>query len=154
MLAVIYDLRPMGRLDMIRNLTLACVLLAAFASGASAKNYKLNVSLDGFCNIFSLTTSGASVWGSRTGCGYTNVEGGTVAKVSLDSKGAYIIANDSTDLAEVFTWYFTPPAKRTGTGKWVLYYSDGTQQYEALSGTYSPTPLGAARGGPDATKLH
>jgi len=138
---------------MIRNISLACAVLAAFASCASAKSYKLDVALDGFCNTFSLTASGASVWGTRSGCGYTNLEGGTVAKVALDSHGTYIIANDSTDLAEVFTWYFTPPAKHTGTGAFVLYYSDGTQQYEAISGTYSPEQGGAARSGPDVTKL-
>jgi len=139
---------------MFKNLSLACAILALGAAGASAKNYVLNIGLDGFCNTFSLTTSGASVWGTRSGCGYTDVEGGTVAKVALDSQGTYIVANDSNDLAEVFTWYFTPPAKKSGAGKFVLYYSDGSQQYEALSGTYSPTQSGATRGGPDATKPH
>jgi hypothetical protein len=139
---------------MLKTLSIACVFLAIGASGVAAKNYRLNITLDGFCNTFSLTTSGASVWGTRSGCGYTDVDGGSVAKVKLDSSGTYIVASDSNDLAEVFTWYFTPPAKKTGTGKFEMYYSDGAQQYEALSGTYSPTQSGAAHGGPDATKQH
>lgn len=139
---------------MFKSLSIACVFLAIGAFDASAKTYRLNVTLDGFCNTFSLTASNASVWGTRSGCGYTDVDGGTVGKVALDSHGTYIIANDSNDLAEVFTWYFTQPDKKTGTGKFVLYYSDGSQQYEALSGTYSPTQSGATLGGPDATQRH
>ena len=139
---------------MLKKLSIAFLFLAIGSADAAPKNYRLTVSLDGFCNTFSLATSGASVWGTRSGCGYTDVEGGTVAKVALDSQGTYIVANDSNDLAEVFTWYFTPPAKKTGTGKFELYFSDGTQQYEALSGTYSPTQSGAAHDGPDATRQH
>jgi hypothetical protein len=134
---------------MIKKIALAAALLAASTLTASAKDYSLNVTLDGFCNTFSLTTSGITVWGNRSGCGYTNLSGGTVGKAG----GKYIIANDSTDLAEVFTWYFTPP-NRHGKGSFTLYYSDGTSQTELNSGTYAPTPQGgAARNAPDVTKL-
>ena len=132
---------------MLKKIALATALLAASTLTASAKDYSLNVTLDGFCNTFSLTTSGITVWGNRSGCGYTNLSGGTVGKAG----GKYIIANDSTDLGEVFTWYFTPP--KHNKGSWTLYYSDGTSQTEFNSGTYAPTAKGGTRNAPDVTKL-
>jgi hypothetical protein len=133
---------------MMKTIALAAAVLAASTLTASAKDYNLNITLDGFCNTFSLTTSGIAVWGNRSGCDYTNISGGTVAKVS---KSNYIIANDSTDLAEIFTWYFTPP--KHGKGTWYLYYSDGTSQSELNSGTYSPTTEGGERSKLDVTKF-
>jgi hypothetical protein len=132
---------------MVKKIALAAALLAASTLTASAKDYSLNITLDGFCNTFNLTTSGITVWGNRSGCGYTNLSGGTVGKVG----GKYIIANDSTDLAEVFTWYFTPP--KHGTGSWTLYESNGTSQVVINAGTYAPTPKGGTRNAPDVTKL-
>jgi hypothetical protein len=132
---------------MMKKITLAAALLAASTLTASAKDYNLNVTLDGFCNTFSLTTSGFMVWGNRSGCGYTNLSGGTVGKVGP----TFIIANDSTDLGEIFTWYFSPPKHKKGT--WSLYESNGTSQTEVNSGTYAPTAKGEARSKLDVTKF-
>ena len=118
---------------MIKHIFLGAALAVAAAGTASAQNF--NVALDGYCNTFSLNVTGFQVYGTRGGCGYTVIDGGTVAKVSGKN---YYISNDTNDQAEIFTWYFTPPKKKTGAGNWYLYYTDGTQQYELNSGTYSP----------------
>ena len=116
---------------MLKITLIAAALVAAGVSGAVAKPF--NVALDGYCNTFALTITKTSIAGTRGGCGYTDIDGGTVASVK---KKPYYITNDTNDSAEIFTWLFSPP--KQGTGTWTLYESDGTTQSLVNSGTYSP----------------
>jgi hypothetical protein len=133
---------------MIRKIALAAALCVAGSATAQATTY--NIALDGFCNTFTLYVNGFEVSGTRGGCGYTDIDGGSVGKVG----SKYIISNDTNDSAEIFTWYFTPP--KHNAGSWYLYESTGgTSQTEVNSGTYTSTKSGAAAGvrnaGKDAT---
>ncbi|HTZ71207.1 MAG TPA: hypothetical protein VMB71_11205 [Acetobacteraceae bacterium] len=116
---------------MLRTTLLAACLTLAGGSAAFASSF--NVSLDGFCNTFALTVSGFEVYGSRSGCGYTVIDGGTVGKVG----SKYTISNDTNDQAEIFTWYFTKA--KHGAGNWYLYESTASSQSEINSGTYTVT---------------
>src|SRR5215467_837344 len=111
---------------MIRKSILAAALTLAGLGAAQASTY--NISLDGFCNTFALTTSAWQVWGVRSGCGYDVNDGGVFAKFA----GAkFITPSDSNATFNgdtgLFTWIFSKPT-RAGTGTWFLYYSNGTSQ--------------------------
>jgi hypothetical protein len=58
---------------MIKKIALSTALFLALMATAEAKSF--NVSLDGFCNTFALTYQGTSVYGTRSGCGYTVIDG-------------------------------------------------------------------------------
>jgi hypothetical protein len=135
--------------DHMKRFALATVVVLACAAGATgASAGKLKLSLDGYCNTFDLHTDGILIYGSRSGCGYTDIDGGTVAKVHGVQ---YDITNDTNDSAEIFTWYFTPP--KSGAQDWYLYEATATGSSELASGTYTLTSGGAARQpGPDVVK--
>jgi len=134
---------------MIRQLAMTAVLGLA-AAGAHAAT-TLDVSLDGYCNTFTLTQQGYNVWGTRQGCGYTVIDGGVVAKVNGVQR---ILSYDTNDQTTIYTWAFTPP-DANGAGYWRLYGSDGSVQELYLEGTYSSTAPEEARAlsrpGKDAT---
>jgi hypothetical protein len=120
---------------MIKKLALAAAVFVAtlcISLPASAQNGTINISLDGFCNTFSLTTTGVFIAGTRSGCGYTVIDGGAAVRVG---SVLYHLTGDTNDGSELFTWYFTQPIK--GHGNWYLYTSDGTTDTETNSGTYS-----------------
>jgi hypothetical protein len=121
---------------MLRTLALAAGLSLAGISGAFAQSF--NVSLNGFCNTFTLTVSGFEIYGTRQGCGYTDIDGGSVGKVSGH---LYYVDQDTNDSQEIFVWFFTKP-KKAGTGDWYLYESTGSAYTFVNSGTYSPTTPG------------
>jgi len=117
-----------------KNIAVATVLFFGLLCAASAHATTFNVSLDGYCNTFALTISSWEIYGTRSGCGYTVIDGGAVANVAGK---AYYLTNDSNDLAEQFSWYFTKPKKKAG--KWYLYESTGSGFSLINSGTYTQT---------------
>jgi hypothetical protein len=131
---------------MIRKLASIAALGLAASFGAHATD----IALDGYCNTFSLNTSGAQVYGTRSGCGYTVIDGGAVAKVG---NARQVVTSDTNDQAEIFTWYFSLPSG--GAGTWQLYWTDGTQSVLFNSGTYTVTTASTThqlqRGGVDVT---
>ena len=136
---------------MWKRFGLAAALCVCGSFGAQATNY--NISLDGYCNTFSLTRSTWQVYGTRSGCGYTVIDGGVTTHIS----GTFYLApSDSNDSYNgdtgQFTWLFTRPSG--GSGYWYLYYSDGSSQVYYSSGTYTATAPGAKHPGPDITMRH
>lgn len=130
---------------MINKSAFAALALASSLGAAHAGT--LNVALDGYCNTFALQTSGITVAGTRSGCGYTVIDGGSVAKAGGIK---YTITNDTNDGSLLFTWYFTKPVG--GAGTWMLYASDGSSQSLYGQGTYTATTgLAAPRGSKDVT---
>ena len=117
---------------MIKTLALAAALVTAGASGAMAST--LNIALDGYCNTFVLNVTAPFIAGTRGGCGYTDIDGGTVGKVS---GRPYTITNDTNDGSVLFTWYFGKAKK--GHGAFSLYGSDGTSSTLYVTGTYTVT---------------
>jgi hypothetical protein len=117
---------------MIRKIALIAALGLTASVGAHADT--VNLALDGFCNTFTLTDSGFTLAGTRQGCGYTDIDGGSIAKINGTR---YAIANDTNDQLEIFTWYFTLPAD--GAGSWQLYRSDGVSSVLFNAGTYTVT---------------
>jgi hypothetical protein len=138
---------------MIKKLTLAAaafVVTLCFSLPATAQSSTFNFSLDGYCNTFSLNTSGIFIAGTRAGCGYTVIDGGAVVKITGT---VWRLTADTNDGSELFTWYFTKPVN--GKGDWYLYTSDGTNDTELNSGTYTRTNNDEAtqyNGKPDITK--
>lgn len=123
---------------MIRKIALVAALGLTAAAGAHAGT--TNLSLDGFCNTFTLTDAGFTLAGTRQGCGYTDIDGGTIASVQGTR---YAITNDTNDQLELFTWYFTLPAG--GAGSWQLYRSDGVSSVLFNAGTYTVTTESEAK---------
>jgi hypothetical protein len=124
-----------------KKITIAAMLFfGLFLATASAHAQAFNVSLDGYCNTFALTISSWEIYGTRSGCGTDIIEGGAVASIGTPSK-RYYSTNDSQDLTEVFSWYFTKPTKK-GKGTWFLYKSVGTSDGLWNSGTYTSIPAG------------
>jgi hypothetical protein len=117
---------------------LAISLLAA----AGAQAAPMNISLDGFCNTFSLDSSNNIVFGTRSGCGYTVIDGGTVGKVNGNK---VTVANDTNDGTLLFTWIFSKADG--GVGTWSLYGSDGASSTLYNSGTYTLTGQAASKAG-------
>ncbi|MEJ0045399.1 MAG: hypothetical protein WDN04_04055 [Rhodospirillales bacterium] len=117
----------------MKSFALAAAMVMAASTGAMAQK-PFNVSLDGFCNTFALTINAFEIYGQRTGCGYTVIDGGNAATVS---HAKYNVTNDSNDGSEIFIWYFTPPKHKAGN--WYLYESTGTSETEVNSGTYTQT---------------
>lgn len=127
---------------MITKLVSAAAL-SLLAVGAQAA--PMNISLDGYCNTFSLDTVGVNVFGIRSGCGYDVVDGGVVAKVKGED-GKVTVTNDTNDGSTLFTWIFSKADG--GAGTWKLYGSNGTSTTLYNSGTYTLTAQGvAAKGG-------
>lgn len=136
----------------MRRLALAALVTAAGMAGTTAASAStLNLSLDGFCNTFAWTLDGFEIYGTRGGCGYTVIDGGTAAAKIGTVK--YDIVSDTQDgTTNVFMWYFTPPKHKAGS--WFLYSSTGTAFTEVNSGTYTVTASGAAnRPGADVTTM-
>jgi hypothetical protein len=122
---------------MIKKLALATAAFVAtlcMSLPATAQSSTFNFSLDGFCNTFSLNTSGVFIAGTRSGCGYTVIDGGAVVSIT---RVTYRLTGDTNDGSELFTWYFTKPVN--GKGNWYLYTSDGTNDTFSNSGTYTRT---------------
>jgi hypothetical protein len=120
---------------MIKKLALATaafVVTLCMSLPATAQSSTFNFSLDGFCNTFSLNTSGIFIAGTRSGCGYTVIDGGAVVNIEGVT---YRLTGDTNDGSVLFTWYFTKPIN--GKGNWYLYSSDGTSDTESNSGTYT-----------------
>jgi len=115
---------------MIKKTVIALTLFLSFSAISQASSF--NVSLDGFCNTFTLNVTTPFIAGTRQGCGYTVIDGGAVVKVSGVS---YRLTADTNDEAEIFTWYFAAPVG--GHGNWYLYSSDGNTNTLVNSGTYS-----------------
>jgi hypothetical protein len=124
---------------MTKKIAIAAMLFFGVLASASAHAQSFNVSLDGFCNTFALTISGFEIYGTRGGCGYTDIDGGAVAHVGTPTK-LYYTTSDSNDLNELFNWYFTKPKKNKGN--WYLYESLGSSYTLINSGTYTQTPAG------------
>jgi hypothetical protein len=119
---------------------------ATAATGASAQS-TLDISLKGFCNTFALNLDGFGIYGTRSGCGYTVIDGGASAKIGKN----YLVTNDTNDSAEIFSWYFTPP--KNNRGKFYLYEATGTTFAEVTAGKYVVTGTDdAQRTSIDATK--
>src|ERR1700733_57069 len=118
---------------MFKKLAIASAILMLGTAGAQGA--KFNVSLDGFCNTFKLTLNGFEVYGKRSGCGYTVVDGGSDALIS--GVEYYMPSDQSPHSKNILTWYFTPPSG--GVGNWYLYSSDGKSMTEVNSGTYTQT---------------
>jgi hypothetical protein len=129
-----------GEMMTSKKINMAIVLFFGLMAGASAHAQAFNVSLDGYCNTFALTISSWEVYGTRSGCGYTVIDGGAVAFVGVPSK-RYYTAFDSEDLNELYSWFFTKPNKK-GKGNWFLYKSIGSSDVLLNSGTYTQTPAG------------
>jgi hypothetical protein len=124
-----------------KKITIAAMLFfGLFLATASAHAQAFNVSLDTYCNTFALTISGFEIYGTRSGCGDNEIEGGASALVGTPAK-RYYTTSDSEDLTEVFNWYFTKPTKK-GKGTWFLYKSIGTSDGLLNSGTYTVIPAG------------
>jgi hypothetical protein len=115
---------------MVRHATLVMGLVLALLAGAHAQTTH-NISLDGFCNTFTLTENGFEIYGTRQGCGYTVIDGG--ANVHISST-YYHMPADTNDGSEIFNWFFT--AAVNGVGNWYLYESVGTSYTFLNSGTY------------------
>ncbi len=130
---------------MLRKLALAAALVLAGSATAQAAS-SFNVALDGFCNTFTLTVDGMDIYGTRGGCGYTDIDGGTSAKVGTTP---YRITNDTNDGTILFTWYFTKPKHKAGD--WYLYGSDGNSQTLYNSGTYTQSKAAPKGAGKDVT---
>ena len=126
----------------LKTLLLGASLAAASALAASAASAQsVNIALDGYCNTFALTLDGFEIYGTRAGCGYTVIDGGSVAKIG---SAKYDITSDTSDGASnIFVWYFTPAKHKVGN--WYLYSSTGSAFTEVNSGTYTETVAGAAR---------
>ena len=124
---------------MTKKIAIAAMLFFGVLASASAHAQAFNVSLDGFCNTFALTISSWEIYGTRGGCGYTDIDGGAVAHVGTPAK-LYYLTNDSNDLNEQFSWFFTKPKKSKGF--WYLYESTGSAYSLINSGTYTQTPAG------------
>jgi hypothetical protein len=130
---------------MIKKIVSAAALSLLAVAGVQAK--PLNLSLDGFCNTFALNNTDANVYGTRSGCGYTVVDGGVIGKVDGVK---YTIANDTNDGTLLFTWMFTKAVG--GSGTWLLYGSDGSSTTLFNSGTYTVTTEAVSKAGTkDAT---
>jgi hypothetical protein len=130
---------------MFKQLAIAAAISATAVTGAQAAPF--NVALDGYCNTFALSVTTFQVAGTRSGCGYTVIDGGTATKVTGTK---YTIANDTNDGSVLFTWYFTKPTG--GKGSWYLYGSDGVTQALYNQGTYTQTIEAAVpQGGKDVT---
>jgi hypothetical protein len=137
---------------MLKQFGIAAALCVCGSFGAQAATY--NISLTGFCNTFSLTTSTWQVYGTRSGCSYTVTDGGVATKIATVK---YLATNDSNDSYNgdtgQYTWLFTKP--KQGGGDFYLYYSNGSSQTEITSGTYTYTAPGIRHSGPDITaKIH
>jgi|SRR5271165_2908664 len=118
---------------MIKKIALASVLFFSFLGAAQASTF--NLSLDGFCNTFALNIqSSLFIAGTRSGCGYTVIDGGAIVKIGGIT---YKLTGDTNDGSVLFTWYFTAPV--SGHGNWYLYSSDGTADTLINSGTYTRT---------------
>ncbi len=125
---------------MSKKIAIATVLFFGFLAGTNAHAQAFNVSLDGYCNTFALTINSWEIYGTRGGCNDNEIEGGAVASIGTPAK-RYYSTNDSEDLQEVFSWYFTKPTKK-GKGSWYLYRTDGTSESLINSGTYTTIPAG------------
>ena len=124
---------------MIKKIAIASVLFLSFIATAQAGSF--NVSLDGFCNTFTMTTTGFEFFGTRQGCGYTVIDGGSNVHVT---GSPYKLTADTNDGSTLFVWFFTPPVNKHGN--WYLYGSTGSTYTEINSGTYTKTAAaGAAR---------
>jgi hypothetical protein len=121
----------------IKKIAIASVLFFGFMATASATTF--DVSLDGFCNTFTLTISGFEVYGTRQGCGYTVIDGGALVTIS---GSRYRMTADTNDGSTLFTWFFTPP--KNHKGNWYLYGTDGTTDTLINSGTYTRTGAAGA----------
>lgn len=114
---------------MFRHLLFAAALVCA--TPAWCRVHTLDISIDGFCNTFSLIVDGSSITGTRGGCNDFYVEGGFVAKVA----GIPVYNPNDSDAGELYSWLFTKP--KSGHGTWQLYTSNGTAQKLQSSGTYT-----------------
>ena len=135
---------------MFKKFAIATAVLLIGSASAQAAT-KFNVSLDGFCNTFSLKLDGFEVYGKRSGCGYTVFDGGSDAVIS--GSEYYVPADQNPHAKDILVWYFTPPSG--GAGSWYLYDSNGKSMTEVNSGTYTVTSAAAEHspkaGGNDAT---
>ncbi|HEX8815803.1 MAG TPA: hypothetical protein VF753_09900 [Terriglobales bacterium] len=132
---------------MVKHATLAMVLLLALLASAHAQTTH-SISLDGFCNTFTLTEAGFEIYGTRQGCGYTVIDGGA----NVHIHGFYHMTADTNDEAEIFNWFFT--AAVNGVGDWYLYESVGSSYTFVNSGTYHQKKASEAftnRGSKDVT---
>ncbi|MFO1338177.1 MAG: hypothetical protein U1F53_08060 [Burkholderiaceae bacterium] len=131
---------------MIIKLVSAVALSLLAATAVQAK--PMNIALDGYCNTFTLNTSGSNVYGIRSGCGYDVIDGGVVGKVDGNK---VTTTNDTNDGSLLFTWIFSKAVG--GSGTWQLYGSNGTSTALYNSGTYSLTTEAAGtRAGKDVTR--
>jgi len=131
---------------MLRKLALLGLALSAASGGARAD--ALNIALDGYCNTFALKVHAYRMTGTRGGCGYTVIEGGTAAMLGGVH---YDIPSDFDQTGLMNTWYFTLPVD--GKGSWRLYQSNGEFSTSSLEGTYTVTDeLAALRGATPAAR--
>ena len=134
---------------MLRKFALLGFALSAACGAARAD--QLAIALDGYCNTFALKVHSYRITGTRGGCGYTVIEGGTAAMLG----GAhYDIPSDFDQTGVMNTWYFTLPVD--GKGSWRLYQSNGEYSTSSLEGTYTVVDdlaavRAAAPGARDAT---
>jgi hypothetical protein len=118
---------------MIKKLALGTALFLSLLATSQAQSF--TPALTGFCNTFALTINVWEVYGTRSGCGYTVIDGGAVATVTAKK---YYLAADTNDGTTLFNWYFTKPNKKL-KGNWYLYGSNGTTYSFINSGTYVET---------------
>lgn len=134
---------------MFKKFAIASAILLIGTAGAQAAT-KFNVSLDGYCNTFKLQLDGFEVYGKRSGCGYTVIDGGSDA--FINGSEYYMPADQNPHAKDILVWYFTPPSG--GAGNWYLYDSNGKSLTEVNSGTYTVTAAAQhspKAGGNDAT---
>jgi hypothetical protein len=138
---------------MLKKTTIALALLVAGTTGSMANT--ISFSLDGFCNVFTITDTTKLISGSRNGCGYTSPDAGFYGPPL--SHYQFSLADQTPGNPNQIVWAFTHPKGKPGAGSWLLYESNGGTTLTLYnSGTYTVISgkIPKAAAGPDASAPH
>ena len=131
--------------------TVLLAAMALMASGATALAGHPRLSLDGYCNAYTIRNDHGHIAFKSSGCGQA-YGGGIVAAVKGIGKQAVIALHDPDNDTEQFEYIFSYPF--TNGGSWELYgTADGGITFHTLAGgSYSMGAPDAPRGTKSVTR--
>jgi len=121
---------------MKKALLVSAALLVALASAAEARPVTKAIRLTGYCNVYSITTSGATAWVQDTPSCSGNFGGGVVGSAKLFGKSINLAMQDASNPGVQLMLVVSYPFVTGGTYK--LYQTTtGTNFVDEIDGTYT-----------------
>ena len=122
----------------------SAALLMASTGGAAAKPATTIISIDDFCDVFTVTTRGHLVAATDDPNCATGLVGGILTNVKDVGKTATLAGIFNGDTTTSWTVVFSAPFATGGT--WILYFTqDGVTENFFFEGTYTVVAGGQRR---------